>query len=107
MSSPSCLRVAVEVGALQLRLVREQQIVHLPELALTGGLDRGFVRERRVGVVRRRAVLEDDLHVLRERVADLLQRRLGRRRSSQGKSAKTSRMTWRVGRAADRQAGAV
>ncbi len=29
---PELLRVSVEVGAFQLRLIREQEIVHLPEL---------------------------------------------------------------------------
>src|SRR5947199_207271 len=52
------LRIAGEIAHRQLLLLREQQIVHLPEFALRPRGERRFVRERRILMDRQRAVLE-------------------------------------------------
>jgi hypothetical protein len=52
-----------QIVARQLVLAGERQVVHLPELALLGRRQRGFVGQRRFLVRRRGRVLEGEAHL--------------------------------------------
>ncbi len=60
---PDLLRVLVEIGPLQVLLVGEHLVVHLPELPLRLGGDRRLGGQRRVGVERQGVVAEVDPHL--------------------------------------------
>ena len=68
-------RVLLEVGALDVLLVGEQLVVHLPELALRLGRQRGLGGQRRVGVERQRVVAEEEPDLVRVLLLDLVHRR--------------------------------
>ena len=57
---PELLRVPIQAGAIQALLVREQLVVHLPELPLRLGRHRRLGGQGGVGVERQRVVAEED-----------------------------------------------
>ena len=74
---PDLLRPLLVLGVRQLGLVLEEQLMHLPELALLVRRHRRLGRGQRVGVEGERLVAPDELHVAFVRLEDLLDGRLG------------------------------
>jgi hypothetical protein len=68
--------VAFEVSALKLTLIREERVMHLPELPLSARGERSLRRERGVLVEREGVMLEDDTNLISIGVQDLLESRV-------------------------------
>ena len=73
---PQLRRVLFQAGPVDIRLVGEQLVVHLPELSLLAGGAGRVGGGHRVGVKRQRQVLPSDSHLAFVFVHDLGQRRL-------------------------------
>ena len=75
---PEAGGVALDVLVLELALVLEEEIVHLPELSLVARGDRRASRRERVRVrAGERVVLEDEPHAPLELAQQLLEQRMG------------------------------
>ena len=71
MSRPELTGVLLEVRALDVLLVGEELVVHLPELALGLRGERRLGRQRRVGVEGQRVVAEVNGHLVAVVLQDL------------------------------------